>query len=295
MKVFKKLSMCILSGLLCLGIAAASPAPAQAAEKIGNGVYYLDTSDAWNTMQDSYTADITGDGKADTIRTICSKSSTRLVVNGKNIKSWSSKNALEIRVVTLSGKKSFLDISSYCRGGKNTCGLYQVKKNKLSKVLDYTSLVNLKQLTSNSFVFTDKLNNILYAQKVRGNTIYLNARFGTKNLGQVDVDNLALSWNGKKFTLKTTAVSARAQLIGTWEKPYSSYTASKKIQTYKAAGSSKKSIAISKNTAFTIQKLAVVKKNFYILAKTKAGKTGWIKLDTSNNAIVKLRSSTLMA
>ncbi len=37
MKVFKKLSMCILSGLLCLGIATASPAPAQAAAKVGNG------------------------------------------------------------------------------------------------------------------------------------------------------------------------------------------------------------------------------------------------------------------
>lgn len=293
MKALKKLSMYLLSGLFCLGIITAA-APAQAATKVGNGVYSLDTSDAWTVMDDSYSADVNNDGKKDAIQTFCSSSSTRLTVNGRTMKSWSSKNALSIKVVSL-GKKSFLEICTYQYGGKNTCGLYQVKNNKLSRVLDYSTLVNLKQLTSNKFTYTSTLNNMLSAEKVKGNTIYLNCRFGTKNLGQIDADYLPLSWNGKKFVLKTTAVSARPQLIGTWEKPFTAYTASQKIQTYKTAGSSKKGITISKNTSFTLQKLAVVKKNFYVLVKTKAGKSGWIRLNTSTKAFVKLRSTTLSA
>lgn len=283
MKALKKLSICILSGLLCFGIGAST----QAAEKIGNGVYRFDTSSPEQGVNtDSMNSfDITGDGKKDKIETKSASNKVVVKVNNKTVGSYL--NGPGIYVVKLS-KKAFLQITTYEKNHTASCGLYELKGNKLSRVLDYKKLVNLKQYAKNTFYITNGYWSEFEATKTKGNTIYLQGYFGTKNLGQVNAENLQLSYSGKNFTLKSTAASASA--FGIYDPKTNfftnQFTASQKIQTYKAAGSSRKAFTISKNAKFEVKKLAIVKKNIYVQVKS-GKKTGWIRLNTSSKKMVK--------
>ena len=273
MKAFKKLSMCILSGMLCFGLGSTT----QAATKVGNGVYEMSTWADEITETDTLTSvDITGDGKADKIETVASSDEIELKVNDKIVRMYLA-GSVNIQVVTLS-KKSFFEITTYEKGNKINCGLYEMKKNKLTRVLDYKKLVNLKQYVKNNFITSNGCWGGFQATSVKGNTIYLRGWFGTKNLGQVNGFNLPLSYSGKKFTLKSKAVSAAVGIIpsNNNEDFTRIFTAAQKIQTYKSA-------------TFDVKKLAVVKKNIYVQVKS-GSKTGWIKLNTSNKKMVKYAS-----
>ena len=282
MKVFKKLSMCILSGLLCFGVGVTT----QAAEKIGKGVYALETSVYSDVTKDTFSADVTNDGKKDIIETVLSsvKEKVTLKVNGKTVKSWKA-GTVNIHVVNVS-KQAFLEITNWKSDLKLACGLYQIKKNKLTCIQDYTKLVNLKLYTSNCFTYKANCFDEFTATKVKGNTIYLHGEFATKNLGQLKADGFMLAYSGKKFTLKNNAVTACPGYFLNNNGNTMPFNAGTKIQTYKSAGSSKKAFVIKKNTKFNVKKIAVIKKNIYIQIKTPAGKTGWMKLNTSNKALV---------
>lgn len=282
MKIFKKLSMCILSGLLCFGIGATT----QAATKLDNGVYELNTRADGSAEKDTLTSvDITGNGKKDKIETETTNVEIELKVNGKIVGMYLTGNT-NIHVVTLS-KKSFFEITTHEKGDKINCGLYTMKKNKLTRVLDYKKLVNLKQYVKNNFITSNNCWGGFEATKVKGNTIYLRGWFGTKSLGQVNAFNLPLTYSGNKFTLKKTAVNAGSGLIFDNSGNFSrTFTAAKKIQAYKSAGSSRKAFAIQKNGKFTVNKLAIVKKNIYVQVKS-GNKTGWIKMSTSSKRLVK--------
>lgn len=290
--IWKKAGLFLLFGVLCLGAAAVTADQVQAAAKTGNGVYSLDT-----TKNDSYAgADITNDGKKDKIETVVTEENVALQVNGKQMKNWKKGTVLPmVHVVVLSSKNAYLEIcvedyNTY----KNTCALYQVKKGKLSTVLNYEKLVNNKLLLDNDFVYKGYGYDMLYAEKVSKNTIYLHASLGTKGLGQLGVKYLKLQYSKGKFTLKKDAGTiTRMNIIQPNYGPVSSFTAAKKIQTVKAAGSSKKGITIAKDGKFTAKKLAVVGKNLYVQVKTAAGKTGWIKLSTSNAPLVTIRSEVI--
>ena len=285
MKAFKKLSMCILSGMLCFGLGATT----QAATKVGNGVYEMSTWADEGAETDTLTSvDITGDGKTDKIETVTTSDEIELKVNDKIVRMYLT-GSTNIQVVQLS-KKSFFEITTYEKGNKINCGLYEMKKNKLTRVLDYKKLVNLKQYVKNNFITSNGCWGGFQATSVKGNTIYLRGWFGTKNLGQVNAFKLPLSYSGKKFTLKSTAVPAGVGIIPSDSEDFTrTFTAAQKIQTYKSAGSSKKAFVIKKNSKFAVKKLAIVKKNIYV--QVKAGsKTGWIKLNTSNKKMVKYAS-----
>lgn len=281
MRTLKKLSICILSGLLCFGIGAST----QAAEKVGNGVYELSTFSPESGVEtDSISSiDITGDGKKDKIETNITTSKVTLKVNNKIVGRYPTDNS-NIRIVNLS-KKAFFEITTYGKNNTINCGLYEVKKNKLSRVFDYKKLINLKQCNNNNFGNNNGLWTCFEAAKVKGNTLYLRGHFGTKNLGQINAGFLPLSYSGKNFTVKSSTLSANAGYIPV-EGFTNSFTAAQKIQTYKEAGSSKKAFTISKKAKFAVKKLAIIKKNLYIQVSC-GKKTGWINLNTSNKKIVK--------
>lgn len=288
MKVLKRLSVCILSGLLCFG----SGVTTQAATKVGSNVYELNTWADTTVETDTLTSvDITGDGKKDKIETETTSVEVELKVNDEIVAMYLT-HSVNIQVVKLS-TKSFFEITTYEKDNTINGGLYEMKGNKLTCVLDYKKLVNLKQYVKNNFITSNGCWGGFQATKASGNTIYLRGWFGSKSLGQVNAFNMPLSYSGKGFTLKSSAASAKTGLI--YSDNTGSYTsttpfiAAQKIQTYKAAGSPTKAFVIKKNAKFAVKNLAVVNKNIYV--KVKSGsKTGWIKLGTSNKRIVKYAS-----
>ena len=103
MNVFKKLSMCLLSGMLCFGLGATT----QAATKVGNGVYEMSTWADEGAETDTLTSvDITGDGKTDKIETVTTIDEIELKVNDKIVRMYLT-GGINIQVVQLS-KKAFV-------------------------------------------------------------------------------------------------------------------------------------------------------------------------------------------
>lgn len=190
-------------------------------------------------------------------------------------------------MVKLSNKKAYIEITTENFKTSKTFGnLYQVKKGKLQKALDYEKLVSNKLLSKNDFVYTDGVWDMIRATKASKNTIGLTASLGTKGLGQIKASNLKLKYSNGKLVLLKNAGKASTEII-TDEGMSDTFTAAQNIQTVKAAGSSKKGITISKKSNFTITKISIVQKKIYVQAKTKSGKTGWIKLSTSKKPLVK--------
>lgn len=286
-------SLLLLSAVLfaCL---AFLPLHAKAATKTGNGVINLDTSASPQGIgEDTYSkADITGDGKKDTVKKTTWQSGGKwyaaLYVNGKKIKTWNT-TLPGINIVTVK-KVSYLEISTEVSMGKTSCGLYQVKKGKLKKILDYSSLVNKKLLINNKFIYTGYAWDMMWVESVKGNTLTVNYSLGTKSLGQIKIRGLKMTYKSGKFTLSSKAANASASIMGENGLTTGTFTAKKKITVYKSAGSSKKSFTLKKNKKFTITKAVIKKKNIYVKVKTSAGKTGWLTLSTSSTPYVKARA-----
>lgn len=245
-----------------------------------SGIAALDYYDSDATYNK---ADITGDGTADQITISQSDSSIVLKVNSETIAKWDSEDEIVSFQIVTAGGKSFLEINTenYAKG-ITSCRLYTVKNNQLEKALDYSTLLNNKILTKGKFVCTDKGIDYITASKTSGNTIYLTASLYTKSLGYIKVSNLKLNYKSGKFALNKAAGTASFRIMNTTTgKVITKFTAKKKLTAYKAAGSSKSKFKVKKGKTFTIKKGAVVKKNLYIQIKY-SGKTGWLKLGTSN-------------
>lgn len=165
--------MCLLSGILCFGLGATT----QVATKVGNGVYEMSTWADEGAETDTLTSvDITGDGKTDKIETVTTSDEIELKVNDKIVRMYLT-GSINIQVVQLS-KKAFFEITTYEKGDKINCGLYEMKNNKLKRVLDYKKLVNLKQYVKNNFITSNGCWGGFQATSVKGNTIYLRGWFG---------------------------------------------------------------------------------------------------------------------
>ena len=283
MNLLKKIGLFVVFGILCLSIASIDAVSVQAAEKTGDGVYSLNTSEG-----DSFSkVDLTGNGKKDTIDTIVKGKKLFLKLNGEKIKSWNS-GSITIQVIKLSSKKAYIEITSENFKTSKTSGdLYQIKKGKLEKVLDYEKLINKKLLLKNDFITNPGCLDMLSASKVKNKTIYLDVRLGTKSLGYMWIGNIQLQYSGGEFNLKKTAGKVIRTNIFTDKGITEYFTASQKIQTYKAADSSKKGITLPKNTKFAAKKVSIIGKEIFVQVKTKSGKTGWIKLSDSDKPFVK--------
>ncbi len=253
-----------------------------------NGVAVID-----NGSKDSFKADLTGDGKADTIEYECIfddksyKSSVYLKVNGVDVKTWSNVDyPPNVKIVKVA-KEYFIEITT--EGNGVTSGkLFTFKNGQLKTALNYANLVNKSLLTKGKFVYIEDAWDMITATKVKGSKIYLEISLGTKSLGQIKITNLPIYRTKKSFTVKKDAGTAKFTLIDKKKgKPVKSFTAKKKITVYKTQGGTKKAkFSIKKNSTFKITKGAIVNKNIYIKVKTSKG-TGWIKLTKS--ALVKAK------
>lgn len=296
MDISKKIRMLLLASASCLCVTAAANTT-YAATKNGNGVYSLKTYES-----DSFTkADVTGDGRPDKIETVATEKNgtikTALKVNGRQMKFWTVHQNNEtvilpsVSVVVLSKKVAYLEITTEdYRSYKTACALYQVKKGKLQTAFNYEKMINNKLLLDNDFVYKGYGYDMVSAAKVSKNTIHLNVSLGTKSLGHMRTEGLKLKYSGGKLALQKDA--GKIVKVDILEKNYPSktFTAAKKIQTVKAAGSTKKGIVLPKKTKFTAKKLAITGKNIYVQVQTTAGKTGWIDLSASDKPLVTTRS-----
>lgn len=297
MDISKKIRTFFTIGAACLCMTAVTANATYAATKSGNGVYSLSTYE-----NDSYDrADVTGDGRPDKIETAVTETNgtkkAALKVNGKQLKTWtlSKNNATvilpSVSVVVLSKKAAYLEIATEdYRSNKTACALYQVKNGKLRAAFDYEKMINGKLLLDNDFVYKGYGYDMAAAAKVSKNTIHLNVSLGTKSLGQIRTEGLKLKYSGGKLTLQKDAGKIANVNIESDRGISRTFTAARKIQTVKTAGSSKKGIVLPKKTKFTAKKLAVIGKNIYVQVQTTAGKTGWISLSTSDRPLVTARS-----
>lgn len=277
---FVRIGLALFAGLLCALAVCALPHEAQAVEKIGNGVYlFMPQSQASYT--DTYKkADVTGDKKKDTVQFSDDPKNPKCVlkVNGKTVKTWKqSEYIVDVSIVTLSNKKSFLEIyfvkDLNSSKESRTHKLYQVKGGKLKSVCDLQKLVDAKTLM--------KYCGGADVVKVKKNTIYLKVFLNTKALGYVrsagslyeseSPSYLQLAYSGGKFKMKSTAAKVSAE-PGT-------FTAAKKIKTTKSVGSKKAGVTIAKGKKFSLKKMVVKDKKLYVQVKAKkGGKTGWVQL-----------------
>ena len=280
----KIIAMTVLSFVFILGCRSFS---VQAAT-MKNGVALFD-----NGAKDSFSADITGDGKADTIEYESNyddktyKSTVSLKVNGAEVKTWSKVDyPPNVKIVKVA-KEYFIEITT--EGNGVTSGkLFKYKNGQLKTSLNYENLINKSLLTKGKFAYTDDAWDMITATKVKGSKIYMEINLGTKSLGQIKITNLPIYRTKNSFTVKKNTGNTKFTLIDKKKgKPVKSFTAKKKITVYKTLGGTKKAkFSIKKNSTFKITKGAIVNKNIYIKVKTSKG-TGWIKLTKS--ALVKAK------
>lgn len=273
----------LLAGLLCALAVCAAPHEAQAVTKTGNGVYWLEP-DLQDSLTDTYKkADVTGDKKRDKIQLsvdskyVSQHTVTTLKVNGKTVKTWNAqKYDVTVCVVTLSNKRSFLEISESSNSGLSNGvlvhKLYRVKNGKLKSVCNLQKFVDAKTLA--------KYRGGMNVAKVKKNTVCVKAYFNTKALGYVRSSGalltmqtpsyLQLAYSNGKFKLKAASAKADDSDI---------FTAAKKIKTTKKVGSKKAGVSIAKDKTFTLKRMMVKGKKLYVQVKAKeSGKTGWVKL-----------------
>ncbi|MBR0398227.1 MAG: hypothetical protein IJI10_08140 [Eubacterium sp.] len=273
------LLLILLMGLGCVSVFASNGQ---------NGIF-----DFYEGMPPTQTKkyDVTGDGKKDTVSYEWNEQKMQqiLKVNGKRINKWEFMDGKWAWVTVVSaGGKDFLEIETDdWRALTLKCGLYQVKNNKLKKILDYSSLFNKKTLLQNDFADTGTECSYLEARKVKGNTIYLGGTLATKSVGQVNFSGLKLKYQNGKFTLSTATAKAVSTPRDKDGKLVSYFTAKKKITAYKEAGSSAKAFSIAKGKQFKITKMKVLNKQIYLRVRTKSGKLGWIKSGKSKLVTVR--------
>lgn len=273
------LSLILIAALLITGTTACSAAvPYEKADT--EGVYYFyNTADGDAILQ----ADINNDKVLEDI----GLDGRSIIVNGKTIKTYKKGTVLYMDIVTLKNGKSYLDICTRYNG-KTTSGLYQLtKENALTKKADFTTLVNKKLLTDNTFVGTKTKYDTFQVSDVDGNDLYLTGSLYTKSLGQLKIMELKMNYKDGKFTTSKSEFRAYA---------YNSagrnckFTAKKKLTIYKAAASSKKAFTIKTGKKFTIVKAKIINKNIYVKVYY-SGKYGWMKLSTGSKAFVKTRAA----
>lgn len=288
-----------LAATLTLLVAVCAAVPSQAyagVTKQGTGIVQLshlydDLGDKPGKVSASATykkADVTNDGKKDKVQMlwkgdqdgdagkgVIAWSSATLKVNGKTIKTW--KNGQIINIITLKNKKSFIELDS---------GLYQIKSNKLKKVVNLDSLISPKALgktISDSYAM---------AESVKGNTIYCYCEFRTKALGwlcNADSAHIKIVYSKGKFKLKSSTIKLVDPYLGDEEtgEDIDYYTAKKTIKAKKSKTSSTTSVVIKKGQTFKATKASISKGKIYVKVKAENGKTGWVKLGKSQLVQVK--------
>ena len=271
---------------LALAASAALPAQAHAAKAVNKTLMTasseVQTSTGSYEWTDAITTktfkkyDITGDGKADTIKIKAGKHKVRIYVNGKLKGKVSESYAYDYTVTYLRSSKGRPLL--YAKAvGDNYDGDYAVFQWKGGK---------LKRVASDSAV-SYSYSYHTYFEKVWFKGTKLKVRYGLVT-NTVAGLSATYTYTWKKGAFKRTGnttsaislTSADAYLgSGSW------LTLAKDVTLYKKAGGKKKVVKAASGSKLKITAVCIKNKKLYFKAKTKAGKVGWFKGLTDAEAI----------
>ncbi len=230
-----------------------------------------------NKTYDKY--DVTGDGRADTIKIRIKKDeydtyySLKIAVNEKTRyemkEEFSSFWDYEFVLYTLKNGKPFLSINTYLNNGDGPLnGLFQYKSGKMKQVADFNTFL------SGNWKYGYHSNGRVL--NVKGNSIYTEQGLMGYTLGVFDVE---IRYEYKAGTLRRSSNNYKFTFINGDGKSKNLFKTGKKLTVYKSASAKKK--------AFTVKtgKYVRVTKCYHngkvMRYKIKYGnKYGWIKAET---------------
>ena len=274
----KKLICRILVVVMIIGLIGA--VPVQAAS-ISGGIVSLDTR-----KNDKFTkADVTGDGKADTVSTKVTSTKIILYVNGTAVKTWkTSVAAPTIKILRYSDGKAYIELTTENFTKQLTSGgIYKVADGALKCVFSYNSQVKTALLAGDACVTNADAFDMLHATKLKNDVLYIEAYLGTKSLGQIKVSNLKISYANGKFSMAKNPGILSFKIIDRTNGTLKTVMQAKKELTVykKAASAVKASFSIAKGAKFTPLKASIISRSIYVYIKDAKGNYGWIKLGTT--------------
>lgn len=211
--------------------------------------------------------DITGDGKADSIRIVKSggdqyyKSNLSIYVNNAVAYSFTDEfyYDVDVKLYTLKNKKVIVYVYAESDNYDGpVCGLFRYKNGQLNKLVDLQSF------------YPYGMHSFGEVTKVSGNTLQIKVFSMSWALGTVEMQYTLKYRNGTMVPSSKTG-----KVIG--YKSESWLTAKKNIQLYTGAASSKKAFVLKKGVSAKVTSCYINKTNVRFKVRLSNGKTGWFK------------------
>lgn len=277
MKLFsaRKLFL-ILIIVMCMFSICTIPAQAAGVKTV------IDYTINFTTKKPTFKRDVTGDGKADTVKLQLTKANSyslnkvNVLINGKKAASLDAKYCYGVKVnyISMSKSKVFLQIYTLTDGDyivSNGIYKYDKKSKKLKKLLD------LNKVSGNSYIGAMDVTSASDSQ------IKVACRIQPPETGCIDFSYIFVYKNGK-FKLKSNTVTAKSMFIKApgydrYAKYFkkNQFAAFKTLKFYKDTNLKKVSFKAKKNDILTLKKIKISGKKTYLQFK-KGSKTGWVKV-----------------
>ena len=266
------LAACTLAAFaLACACMAALPAQAHAAKAVNKQLLSYTTWSSSGDYSGSTTKtfkkyDITGNGKADTLKIEAGAYKVRLYVNGKLRKTVKSNGAFQYEVTYLrtNGKHPFLYVAATYDNGDGAQRLLQYQNGTFKVIAKEGGFTDARWVTA----------------KATGKNVKVTYQWD--NSYTTGCTYLTYTYKWKRGMLKRTSrttsnihVHSLEAGMGSVKKPWLTLQASVKI--YKTAGGKKRVATVKTGAKLKVVAITVKKGNkVYFKVKTKAGKTGWM-------------------
>lgn len=229
----------------------------------------------------SFSADLTGNGKKDSIKLKLTKDKyhppikkVRVYVNGKKaltINDKAGSYSVDVHYIHMSKTKNFLQIQTTWNNGihnVNNIYRYDSKKKKLVKVLDL----------SNEFARPGA------AVKVKGSQVQIGYSYQPPETGWIHWNYTYIYKNGK-FRLKSNTATVKSSLGNPSSRPdnygkyfkKSQFVAAKPLSFYSSTDLKTVSLTAKRNDVLSLKKIKIVGRNMYLQFK-KGNAAGWHKV-----------------
>ncbi len=271
-RILKLITPFALALLVCLSFSTPSQASTKTVPKKGSSSYYY------------VSADMTGDGKSDSIKIITSKykNSTirtiKVLINNKtaytkNISSGHT-NYIRVKYAKMSNSREFLQIIGY--GKKNSIDFNQVfRYNKSSKKLVSVSSFNQKPATAGEIT------------SATGSYITISHSNQSNEVGTITW-SFQYRYTNQKLVLVSPTTTTVKSVIGSYKKDKytnlfkkNQFVAAKKLSFYNG---SRFSYSVKAGQTITLKKLTFSNNTIYLQFQY-GNKTGWAHVNRSNYRI----------